>query len=120
MVSGNYNVHTIALEIPISRLTRTVRVTVVAPRIRRRVDRRVVDRQPSGDDDENTSATRYRARRLRAGVRCSAVPLGQRSGDPRLALKDTFNGLEPTGDGAALGFVIEPDGAAAARGVVRS
>ena len=101
---GNYNVHTIALEIPISRLTRT-------------------GAAPSGASDPNASigvwstASRPATTTRMAGGAVSSGDFVQvsRLGMPLvnevvipLGVKDTFNGLEPTGDGAALSFVTNP------------
>jgi len=101
---GNYNVHTIALEIPISRLTRT-------------------GTSPSGASDPNASigvwstasrpatTTRTPGNAVSSGdfvqVSRLGMPLVNEAVIP-LGVKDTFNGLEPTGDGAALGFVTNP------------
>ena len=101
---GNYNVHTIALEIPISHLTRT-------------------GASPSGGSDPNASigvwstasrpATTTRA--PGSAVSSGAFVQVSRLGMPLvnevvipLGVKDAFNGLEPTGDGAALSFVTNP------------
>jgi hypothetical protein len=101
---GNYNVHTIALEIPIS------------PDAHGRGD------QPAHPIRTRRSASgRLRAvQRRRRDAPGSAVSSGafvqvSRLGMPLvneavipLGVKDTFNGLEPTGDGAALSFVTNP------------
>ena len=101
---GNYNVHTIALEIPISRLTRT-------------------GAAPGGASDPNATigvwstasrpatTTRTPGNSVSSGdfvqVSRLGMPLVNEAVIP-LGVKDTFNGLEPTGDGAALGFVTNP------------
>jgi len=101
---GNYNVHTIALEIPISRLTRT-------------------GAAPGGASDPNatigvwstasrpSTTTRTPGNAVSSGdfvqVSRLGMPLVNEAVIP-LGVKDTFNGLEPTGDGAALGFVTNP------------
>jgi hypothetical protein len=101
---GNYNVHTLALEIPVSRLTRT-------------------GASPSGASDPNASigvwstasrpatTTRTPGNAVSSGdfvqVSRLGMPLVNEVVIP-LGVKDTFNGLEPTGDGAALGFVANP------------
>lgn len=101
---GNYNVHTIALEIPISRLSRTG--TALA-----------------GASDPNASigvwstasrpalTTRTPGTAVASGdfvqVSRLGMPLVNEAVIP-LGVKDTFNGLEPTGDGAALSFVTNP------------
>jgi len=101
---GNYNVHTIALEIPISHLTRT-------------------GASPSGGSDPNASigvwstASRPATTTRAPGTAVSSgafvqvsrlgMPLVNEAVIP-LGVKDTFNGLEPTGDSAALSFVTNP------------
>ena len=101
---GNYNVHTIALEMPISRLTRT-------------------GAAPGGASDPNATigvwstasrpatTTRTPGNAVSSGdfvqVSRLGMPLVNEAVIP-LGVKDTFNGLEPTGDGAALGFVTNP------------
>jgi len=101
---GNYNVHTMAIEVPISRLTRT-------------------GTAPAGSSDPNASigvwstasrpaiTTRTPGNAVTSGdfvqVSRLGMPLVNEAVVP-LGVKDTFNGLEPTGDGAALGFVTNP------------
>ncbi len=101
---GNYNVHTIAVEVPISRLTRT-------------------GAAPAGASDPNASigvwSTASRpatTTRTASGATSSGdfvqvsrlgMPLVNEAVIP-IGVKDTFNGLEPTGDGAALSFVTNP------------
>jgi hypothetical protein len=101
---GNYNVHTVAIEVPISRLTRS-------------------GAQPSGASDPNASigvwSTASRpavTTRTATGAASSGefvqvsrlgMPLVNEVVIP-IGVKDTFNGLEPTGDGAALNFVTNP------------
>jgi hypothetical protein len=101
---GNYNVHAIALEIPISHLTRT-------------------SAAPSGASDPNASigvwstasrpatTTRAPGSAVSSGafvqVSRLGMPLVNEAVIP-LGVKDAFNGLEPTGDGAALSFVTNP------------
>ena len=101
---GNYNVHTVAIEVPISRLTRTGGV-------------------PAGALDPNASigvwSTASRpaiTTRTASGATSSGdfvqvsrlgMPLVNEAVIP-IGVKDTFNGLEPTGDGAALSFVTNP------------
>jgi hypothetical protein len=100
---GNYNVHTIALEIPISRLTRT-------------------GATPGGASDPNatigvwSTASRPATTTRTAGNTVSTgdfvqvsrlgMPLVNEAVIP-LGLKDVFNSLKPTGDGAALNFVLD-------------
>jgi hypothetical protein len=101
---AGYNVHTIALEIPIAALTRN-------------------GVRPSGANDPNaTIGVWSTASRMSTTTR---TPTGQahagdwvqvsRLGNPLVnevvipvGIKDVFNGLEPTGDGAALSFVTNP------------
>jgi hypothetical protein len=101
---GNYNVHTIAVEVPISRLTRT-------------------GTAPAGASDPNASVgiwstasrpavtTRTPGNAVASGdfvqVSRLGMPLVNEAVIP-LGVKDTFNSLEPTGDGAALSFVTNP------------
>ena len=101
---GNYNVHTLAVEVPISRLTRT-------------------GAAPAGATDPNASigvwstasrpaiTTRTPGNAVASGdfvqVSRLGMPLVNEAVIP-LGVKDTFNGLEPTGDGAALSFVTNP------------
>ena len=102
---AGYNVHSIAIEVPIAALTRTGSRPASARRPERH-DRRVVDGQPH----EHHDADRRRADahgRLGAGV-AAGQSARQRSRACPLALKDAFNGLEPTGDAAALSFVTNP------------
>src|SRR5678816_441625 len=98
---GNYNVHTIAVEVLISRLTRT-------------------GTAPAGSSDPNASigvwstasrpaiTTRTPGNAVTSGdfvqVSRLGMPLVNEAVIP-LGVKDTFNGLEPTGDAAALSFV---------------
>ena len=101
---GNYNVHTIALEIPIAHLTRT-------------------GATPAGASDPNASigvwstASRPATTTRTPGTSASSgafvqvsrlgMPLVNEAVIP-LGVKDTFNSLEPTGDAAALSFVTNP------------
>ncbi|MEQ1757728.1 MAG: DUF4331 domain-containing protein [Vicinamibacterales bacterium] len=99
-----FNVHTIALEIPIARLTRN-------------------RQRPANATDPNATigvwSTASRAAlttRVAGGQTVSGDWIQvSRLGNPLvneavlpLALKDAFNGLEPTGDAAALSFVTNP------------
>ena len=101
---AGYNVSTLAIEIPIAALTRN-------------------GVRPSGAGDPNaTIGVWSTASRMAATTR---TPTGQvhggdwvqvsRLGNPLvnevvlgIGVKDTFNGLEPTGDAAALSFVTHP------------
>jgi hypothetical protein len=100
-----YNVHSIAIEVPISRLSRS-------------------GRRPSGPNDPAavigvwSTASRRVTRTLAAGTSSESGDYVQvsRLGQPLVnevviprGVKDTFNSLEPTGDGAALQFVTDPE-----------
>ena len=101
---AGYNVHSIAIEVPISALTRAG------------------TRPASAADPNATIGVWSTASRMSTTTRGSAgqVHSGDwvqvsRLGNPLvnevvlpLALKDAFNGLEPTGDAAALSFVTNP------------
>ncbi len=101
---AGYNVHTVAIEVPIEALTRTG------------------TRSSSAADPNATIGVWSTASRMAVTSRTSA---GQthagdwvqvsRLGNPLVnevvlpvGAKDFFNGLEPTGDGAALNFVTHP------------
>jgi hypothetical protein len=101
---AGFNVHTIAIEVPITDLTRNG-VT------------------PANASDPNATIGVWATNSRRAYTTRTAggqAEEGQwvqvsRLGNPLvnevvlpLALKDVFNGLEPTGDGAALSFVANP------------
>ena len=101
---AGYNVHSIAIEVPIAALTRTGARTA------------------SAADPNATIGVWSTASRMSTTTRSGAgqVHSGDwvqvsRLGNPLvnevvlpLALKDAFNGLEPTGDAAALSFVTNP------------
>ena len=101
---AGYNVHSIAIEVPIAALTRTGA------------------RPASAADPNATIGVWSTASRMSTTTRSGAgqVHSGDwvqvsRLGNPLvnevvlpLALKDAFNGLEPTGDAAALSFVTNP------------
>jgi hypothetical protein len=102
---AGFNVHTIAIELPITAVTRN-------------------GARPSGQNDPNaTIGVWSTASRMSTTTR---GPMGQmhggdwvqvsRLGNPLVneavipvGTKDVFNGLEPTGDGAALQFVTNPE-----------
>jgi hypothetical protein len=101
---AGFNVHTLALEVPIAQLTRT-------------------GARPGAQNDPNatigvwSTASRPAVTTRSAGAQASSGGLVQvsRLGNPLvnevvipLSTKDAFNGLEPTGDGAALSFVTNP------------
>ena len=101
---AGYNVHAIAIEVPIGALTRT-------------------GTRPAGAADPNaTIGVWSTASRMSTTTRSGAGQAHSgdwvqvsRLGNPLvnevvlpLALKDAFNGLEPTGDAAALSFVTNP------------
>ena len=100
-----FNVHSIALEIPIERLSRS-------------------GTEPSSPNDPAAiigvwaTASRPSMTTRVAGSETHSGPWVQvsRLGQPLVnevviprALKDAFNGLEPTGDGAALPVVLDPE-----------
>ena len=101
---AGYNVHSIAIEVPISALTRTG------------------TRPASAADPNATIGVWSTASRMSTTTRSGAGQAHSgdwvqvsRLGNPLvnevvlpLALKDAFNGLEPTGDAAALSFVTNP------------
>ncbi len=101
---AGYNVHSIALEVPIAELTRT-------------------GARPSGASDPNatigvwsTASRQATSVRTSTGVQHTGDWVQvSRLGNPLvnevvlpIGVKDFFNGLEPTGDGAALSFVTQP------------
>jgi hypothetical protein len=101
---AGYNVNSIAIEVPISALTRT-------------------GSRPANATDPNatvgvwSTASRMATTTRTAGGQTSGGDWVQvsRLGNPLvnevvlpLGLKDAFNGLEPTGDAAALNFVTNP------------
>lgn len=103
--TAGYNVSTVAIEVPVERLTRN-------------------SSRPTGPDDPNavigvwSTASRPMTRTLTAGGETQSGPFVQvsRLGQPLVnevviprGTKDVFNGLEPTGDGAALQFVTNPE-----------
>jgi hypothetical protein len=101
---AGFNVHTIAVEIPINRLTRggvtpssasdpsaTIGVWSTASRMA------TTTRTPSG---QTHAGDWVQVSRLgNPLVNEAVIPIG---------VKDVFNGLQPTGDGAALSFVTNP------------
>lgn len=99
-----YNVHSIAIEVPIARLTRTGSRPASAS-------------DPSATIGVWSTASRPATTTHTPTGRSVAGDFVQvsRLGNPLvneavlpLALKDAFNGLQPTGDGAALSFVTNP------------
>ena len=101
---GNYNVHTIAIEIPISRLTRTGAAPTSASDPNASIGVWSTASRPATTTRTATGATQtgnlVQVSRLGMPlVNEAVIPVG---------VKDTFNGLEPTGDGAALSFVTNP------------
>ena len=101
---AGFNVHSLALEIPIAQLTRT-------------------GARPGGQNDPNatvgvwSTASRPAVTTRTPGGQINTGGFVQvsRLGNPLvnevvipLSTKDAFNSLEPTGDGAALGFVTNP------------
>ena len=101
---AGFNVHSIALEVPITQLSRTgSRPTVVA--------------DPNATIGVWSTASRQAATTRTPGGQAHTGAFVQvsRLGNPLvnevvipLSTKDAFNGLEPTGDGAALSFVTNP------------
>jgi hypothetical protein len=101
---AGFNVHSIALELPISAVTRNgVRPTLVA--------------DPNATIGVWSTASRQAVTtRTAAGLAVSGEFVQvSRLGNPLVnevvipvGTKDVFNGLEPTSDGAALGFVTNP------------
>ena len=99
-----FNVHSIAIEIPITRLTRNgSRPTTIT--------------DPNATIGVWSTASRPSATTRTPGGQTSTGNFVQvsRLGNPLvneavlpIALKDAFNGLEPTGDAAALNFVTNP------------
>ena len=101
---AGYNVHSIAIEVPIAALTRNG------------------SRPASAADPNATIGIWSTASRMSTTTRSGAGQLQSgdwvqvsRLGNPLvnevvlpMALKDAFNGLEPTGDAAALSFVTNP------------
>jgi len=101
---AGYNVHSIAIEVPISALTRTG------------------SRAASAEDPNATIGVWSTASRMSTTTRTGTGQTQSgdwvqvsRLGNPLvnevvlpLSLKDTFNGLAPTGDGAALSLVTNP------------
>lgn len=100
-----YNVHTIALELPMEQVTRSrMRPTSIADPsavigVWSTVSRRAVTTRGAGS--ETVSGEFVQVSRL-------GQPLVNEVVIPR-GVKDTFNALEPTGDGAALSFVTNPE-----------
>ncbi len=103
--TAGFNVSTLAIQVPIRLLTRSAT-------------------QPTGASDPNaiigvwSTASRFTTRTLTAGGQSHSGALIQvsRLGHPLvneavidLARKDAFNGLEPTGDAAALDRVLDPE-----------
>jgi hypothetical protein len=101
---SGFNVHSLALEVPIAQLTRT-------------------GARPGGQSDPSatigvwSTASRPAVTTRSAGTQAGSGAFVQvsRLGNPLvnevvipLSTKDAFNGLEPTGDGAALSFVTNP------------
>ncbi len=101
---AGFNVNSVALEVPITQLTRTgSRPTLVA--------------DPNATIGVWSTASRPMVTTRMAGSQAGTGPLVQvsRLGNPLvnevvipLSTKDAFNGLEPTGDAAALSFVTNP------------
>ncbi len=101
---AGFNVHSIALEVPITQLTRNGnRPTLVA--------------DPNATIGVWSTASRPAVTTRAAGSQAQSGPFVQvsRLGNPLvnevvipLSTKDAFNSLEPTGDGAALSFVTNP------------
>ena len=111
-----FNVHSIALEIPIERLSRsgTAPTSPNDPAA-------IIGVWATASRPSMTTRVGGRARR-RAATWVQVSRLGQPLVNevviPR-ALKDAFNGLEPTGDAAALPVVLDPEVPEAARGALR-
>jgi hypothetical protein len=101
---AGFNVHTIALEIPITQLTRTgARATLVS--------------DPNATIGVWSTASRPAVTTRAAGGQSNSGAFVQvsRLGNPLvnevvipLSTKDVFNAIEPTSDGAALSFVTHP------------
>jgi hypothetical protein len=101
---AGYNVHTIAIELPISSVTRNgVRPSLAT--------------DPNATIGAWSTASRMSTTTRTAVGQAHAGDWVQvsRLGNPLVnevvipvGVKDTFNGLEPTGDGAALSFVTNP------------
>jgi hypothetical protein len=100
-----FNVHTIAIEVPISHLSRSGR----AP---------TSPNDPSAVIGVWSTASRRATRTLAPGTSTDTGDWVQvsRLGQPLVnevviprGVKDTFNSLEPTSDGAALPFVTDPE-----------
>jgi hypothetical protein len=101
---AGFNVHSIALEVPIAQLTRNGnQPTLVA--------------DPNATIGVWSTASRPAVTTRAAGSQAASGAFVQvsRLGNPLvnevvipLSTKDAFNALEPTGDGAALGFVTDP------------
>ncbi len=101
---GNYNVHTIAVEVPKSRLTRTGGAPASASDPNATIGVWSTASRPA-----TTTRTAAGATSTGDFVQVSrlGMPLVNEVVIP-IGVKDTFNGLEPTGDGAALSFVTNP------------
>jgi hypothetical protein len=102
---AGFNVHTIAIEVPISTLTVTGARPSTASDPNAVIGVWSTASRPSvtsrGGGQERHSASYVQVSRL-------GQPLVNEVVIPR-GVKDTFNALEPTGDGAALGFVTDPE-----------
>lgn len=99
-----FNVHSIAIEIPITRLTRNgARSTTVSD------PNAVIGVWSTASRQVTTTRTASGLSSSGDWVQVSRLgnPLVNEAVLP-LALKDAFNGLEPTGDAAALSFVTNP------------
>lgn len=103
--TAGFNVSTLAIQMPISALTRT-RTAPASPT------------DPNAVIGVWSTASRFATRTLTAGAQTHTGPLVQvsRLGNPLvneavidLARKDAFNGLEPTGDAVALDRVTDPE-----------
>jgi hypothetical protein len=102
---AGFNVHTIAIEMPITALTANGARPTSASDANAVIGVWSTASRPSvtsrGSGQERHSANFVQVSRL-------GQPLVNEVVIPR-GVKDTFNALEPTGDGAALGFVTDPE-----------
>jgi len=102
---AGFNVHTIALEVPIASLTanRSQPGSIVDPNavigVWSTTSRPTVTTR-GGGQEKNSGAWVQVSRLGQPLVNEVVIPRGA---------KDFFNGLEPTGDGAALSFVTDPE-----------
>jgi hypothetical protein len=103
---AGFNVHSIAIELPISSLTKDGRRPMAASDSNAVIGVWSTASRPNvtvKDDDGDQQSSKHFVQVSRLGnplVNEVVIPVG---------VKDTFNSLEPTGDGAALPFVLDPE-----------